>query len=316
MTNTMYKEIRLLVSLLLCSTVSLAQDNAPSFSKKLEGRWDITIIMDGNEAPSWLEIHHSGLKTLVGHFVGSSGSARPISEIKLNGTSFRFEIPPQWEKEDRYLSMEGAFDGEALKGNVTLPDGKSYAWTAQRAPALLSEPKVTWAKPINLIKNNLDGWKAIGENQWVVENGVLKSAKSGANLMTEEKFRNFKLHVEFRYPKGSNSGIYLRGRYEVQIMDSQGNPPLSGELGGVYGFIAPAEQVAKAPGEWQTYDITLIGRMITVEANGRLIICNQEIPGITGGALDSKEGEPGPIMIQGDHGPVELRNMVITPAKE
>src|SRR5690606_26905407 len=185
-----------------------------------------------------------------------------------------------------------------------------------RAPSLRDQKAGNPGKPIELIqKSSLKGWKALGENQWVVENGILRSPKSGANLVTEEKFWNFKLHVEFRYPKGSNSGVYLRGRYEVQIMDSQGNDPVSGELGGVYGFIAPSEQVAKAPGEWQTYDITLVGRMITVEANGKLIICNQEIPGITGGALDSNEGEPGPLLLQGDHGPVEYRNIVITPLR-
>jgi hypothetical protein len=155
----------------------------------------------------------------------------------------------------------------------------------------------------------------MGDNQWKAENGILFSPKSGSNLVTDQKFNDFKLHIEFRYPKGSNSGIYLRGRYEVQVMDSKGNEPLSGELGGVYGFIAPSEQVAKNPGEWQSYDITLVGRMITLVANGKTIICNQEIPGITGGALDSNEGDPGPIYLQGDHGPVEYRNITLTPAK-
>ncbi len=90
---------------------------------------------------------------------------------------------------------------------------------------------------------------------------------------------------------------------------------LKDQLGAVYGFITPTDMVAKEPGEWQYYDITLIGRMITVVANGKTIICNQEIPGITGGALDSKEGEPGPLYIQGDHGPIDYRNIIITPAK-
>ncbi|HRO70124.1 MAG TPA: DUF1080 domain-containing protein [Chitinophagaceae bacterium] len=143
----------------------------------------------------------------------------------------------------------------------------------------------------------------------------MKSPKSGSNLVTERKFDDFKLHIEFRYPKGSNSGVYLRGRYEIQIADSKGMATLKDQLGAVYGFISPTEMAAKDPGEWQTYDITLVGRMITVVANGKTVICNQEIPGITGGALDSNEGEPGPLYIQGDHGPIEYRNIVLTPAK-
>ena len=206
--------------------------------------------------------------------------------------------------------------GNHLSGTVTYPDGKSYSWTAVRAPSLKRQKAPVWGAPIRLFNGrDLKGWHAMGDNQWKAENGILFSPKSGSNLVTDQKFNDFKLHIEFRYPKGSNSGIYLRGRYEVQVMDSKGNEPLSGELGGVYGFIAPSEQVAKNPGEWQSYDITLVGRMITLVANGKTIICNQEIPGITGGALDSNEGDPGPIYLQGDHGPVEYRNITLTPAK-
>ena len=133
--------------------------------------------------------------------------------------------------------------------------------------------------------------------------------------MTARPFGDFKLRVEFRYPKGSNSGIYLRGRHEVQIEDGT-EGPLPGPLaiGGVYGFLAPNEHAARGPGAWQTYDITLVGRRVTVVLNGRAVIANQVIPGITGGALDSDEGAPGPLMIQGDHGAVEFRRIVVTPA--
>lgn len=306
----------LLIALCLTGSLSIA-NQSPADSLALDGRWDLTIIIDGKENPSWLEVRHSGFKTWVGYFVGISGSARPISEINLEGNSFNFSIPPQWESGENDMSFKGQLSEKGLEGTVNFPDGKSYSWKGVRAPALRASKTVTWGKQIPLIaENSLKGWKALGENQWVVENGVLRSPKSGANLVTEQKFDDFKLHVEFRYPEGSNSGIYLRGRYEVQIADSKGKEPLSGELGGVYGFIAPSEQVAKDPGQWQTYDITLIGRMITVVANGVPIITNQEIPGITGGALDSNEGEPGPILLQGDHGPVEFRNMLITPAQK
>ncbi len=91
--------------------------------------------------------------------------------------------------------------------------------------------------------------------------------------------------------------------------------PLKDQFGAVYGFISTTEMMAKDAGEWQSYDITLVGRMVTVVANGKTVICNQEIPGITGGALNSKEGEPGPLLIQGDHGPVDFRNIILTPVK-
>ena len=164
---------------------------------------------------------------------------------------------------------------------------------------------------------SIDGWKPIGrgDSQWSAVGGILQNAKSGANLVTTQKFDDFKLHLEFRVPKGANSGVYLRGRYELQVDDAAGLEPSSHHLGGLYGFIAPSENVARAADEWQTMDVTLVGRMLTYTLNGTTVICNREIPGITGGALDSAEAEPGPLLLQGDHGPVEYRNIVITPAK-
>jgi hypothetical protein len=306
----------LCLSLFISAAIAAPHPDADSLS--LEGRWDLTIDVAGEAKPAWLEVSHSGLKTLVGRFVAVVGSARPISKINVTGNKFNFAIPPQWEEGNKDMAVEGKLEGQNLSGSITFPDGKKYTWTGVRAPSLRKKPKPeTWGKPIPLVQgSDLKGWHALGENQWVVEQGILRSPKSGSNLVTDQSFTDFKLHVEFRYPKGSNSGIYLRGRYEVQISDSKGKEPLPGELGGVYGYISPSEQVAREPGEWQTYDITLDGRMITLIANGRIIISNQEIPGITGGALDSKEGEPGPLMLQGDHGPVEYRNIILTPMNQ
>jgi hypothetical protein len=148
-----------------------------------------------------------------------------------------------------------------------------------------------WDKPVTLFNGkNLDGWHATGTtNQWLAEAGILRSPKSGSNLVSDRSFTDFKLHIEFRYPKGSNSGVYLRGRYEVQIEDSKGLDPLVDRFSAVYGFLPPNEMVAKSAGEWQSYDITLIGRTVTVIANGKTVICSQEIPGITGGASTAKK---------------------------
>lgn len=308
------------VVLLSISTVSAAKVCYCPFgnqgSSSIEGRWDITIDVDGKKFPSWLEVRHSGLHTLVGQFVGIGGSARPISKVNFSDGKISFSIPPQWEEESNDLSVEGTFDGDSLAGSMRFSNGKTYNWTGTRAPALRRTSEPEWGKSIYLFDGkDLEGWHALGENQWKAETGILQSPKSGANIVTDKTFTDFKLHIEFRYPKGSNSGVYLRGRYEVQIIDSKGLEPLKDLLGAIYGFIAPSEMVAKAPGEWQTYDITLVGRMVTVMANGKTIICNQEIPGITGGALDSNEGEPGPLLLQGDHGPVDYRNIILTPTK-
>jgi hypothetical protein len=287
-----------------------------SAADAVEGRWDIIIESNGKSLPSWLEIEHSGVKTLVGRFVYASGSARPISVINSNNGKYSFIIPPQWEESDRNLEFEFELVSDQLKGTMVYIDGKTYHWTAKRAPSLKRTGEPTWGTPIKLFNGkDLKGWHATGDNQWVVEDGILRSKKSGSNLVSDQKFNDFKLHVEFRCPNGSNSGVYLRGRYEVQIADDKGKEPSKGLFGAIYGFITPSEMAAKDASEWQMFDITLIGRKVTVVANGKTIISNQEIPGITGGALDSNEGEPGPIYFQGDHGPIDFRSVVITPAK-
>jgi hypothetical protein len=197
-------------------------------------------------------------------------------------------------------------------------DGQKLTWTGTRAPSLRRTSKPIWGQPITLFNGkSLDAWQPVGrrDSKWSAVNGVLQNANSGANLVTTQKFDDFKLHLEFRVPKDSNSGVYLRGRYELQVDDAAGLEPSSHHLGGLYGFIAPSENVAKAANEWQSMDVTLVGRMLTFDLNGTNVICNREIPGITGGAIDSVEADPGPILLQGDHGPVDYRNIVITPAK-
>lgn len=285
-----------------------------SSAPSVVGRWDIAIDGADRPLPSWLEVRPSGNGYLVGQFVGIVGSARPIARVDFTDGTLRFAIPPQWERGTGDLQVEGRLTGETLAGTMIFPDGTRRTWTAKRAPALLPTGTPRWGPPIRLFNGtDLKGWHALGPNQWRAVNGVLQSPKSGSNIVTDRTFTDYQLHVEFRYPKGSNSGVYQRGRYEVQIEDSVTTEPQNDLLGGVYGFLAPSEMMAKPPGEWQTFDITLVGRMITVVANGRTVICNREIPGITGGALDSNEGEPGPLLLQGDHGPIEYRNLVLRP---
>ena len=308
---------RLSLFAISCLLVTLTL-NLSAQDLSVTGRWDLSVQQNNTTLPSWLEVKLSGFKTLVGYFVADAGSARPISEIIYENGKVSFHIPPQWENSENDMFFEASLENDKLSGVITTCSGEKLSFTGVRAPLLVRDnmnPK--WGKPITLFDGkNLDKWHPQKEvNQWVVENGILKSPKPGSNLITNQKFEDFKLHAEFRYPKDGNSGIYLRGRYEVQIEDGKGKVPSSIYLGGVYGFLTPNENVAKSHGEWQSFDITLIGRRVTIVANGKTVICDQIIPGITGGAIDSNEGEPGPIMLQGDHMPVEYRNIVITPAK-
>jgi hypothetical protein len=290
-------------------TIISAQEGHP-----LEGRWNLTIDQEGEKLPSWLEIRHSGNNTLIGRFTYAFGSARPIAEVKKYGDLFYFSIPPQWEPGASDMEFQGKKVGEKLEGTMVYTDGNTYEWTAVAAPKLRTVANPKFGKTKKLFNGkNLDGWKTDGNNQWEVVDGILTSPKPGINLISQEKFTDFKLHAEFRYPKGSNSGLYLRGRYEIQIADNKGLEPSSIYFGGVYGLLTPNTNMAKEAGEWQTYDITLLGRNITIVANGKTIISEQNIPGMTGGALDNDEAAPGPIMIQGDHGPVEFRSLEITP---
>lgn len=289
----------------------------PEEAEPFVGRWDLTYDIDGQPAPSWLEIKLSGFATLVGRYVSVTGSARPVSHIYLKDGVFSFSIPPQWEGGEGDFKVEGRLAGNGLKGKITTNKGEVYEYTGVKAPLMVRTAEVKWGEPIDLFNGeNLDGWKTTSDQgNWKVIDGILTSTESGSNLISEEKFEDFKLEAEFRYPKGSNSGIYLRGRYEVQIEDTpQDRHPESHLYGGVYGFLTPNENATLGPDVWQKFEITLVGRLVTIVANGKEIITRQEIPGITGGALDSDEGEPGPIYIQGDHGAVEFRKIRITPA--
>jgi len=294
-----------------------AQEPAPP---PVVGTWDLTLTArDGRPLPSWLEVHVSGRGVLVGRFVGVVGSVRPISRLSYANDTLRFAIPPQWEAGDADEQFAGVVTGDALAGTITDPSGNPHPFTAVRAPALRRATPL-WAAPVPLFNGkDLTGWHTVGgTNQWSAVNGVLTNAKGGANLVTDAVYTDFKLHVEVRYPPKGNSGVYLRGRHEVQVEDSvvtKADAEATGGLGAIYGFLIPNQNAAKGAGQWEMLDVTLVGRRVTVVLNGTRIISDAEIPGPTGGALDSKEGAPGPIMLQGDHGPVEYRNVVITPAR-
>ncbi len=208
---------------------------------------------------------------------------------------------------------------------------RSSEFTGKRIPALPAKPdlsKVKYGDPITLFNGkNLDGWKLTNPGQtsgWSVKDGLLVNnpvQKPGqrhisyGNLRTEGEFEDFNLKLEFNVPKGGNSGIYLRGIYEVQVADTYGRGLDSHNMGGVYSRITPLVSAEKPAGQWQMVDITLLDRHVTVKLNDKLIIDNKPLLGCTGGALTSDEFKPGPIYLQGDHTGVSYRNIVLTPIK-
>jgi Domain of Unknown Function (DUF1080) len=283
------------------------------------GRWDLTLKTPLRESPSWLEITQENGQ-LRARMVSRWGHARPLPKIEISNDQITFVSPKEEEERKDDMVFEGKLSGKTLAGTTTGPDGTPWQWTGERAPSLIRKSEPRWGKPMQLFNGrDLNGWKMSDPASavtWKVENGTLVSPGHGPELISDAKFEDFKLHVEFNCAPGSNSGIYLRGRYELQIEDDPKPEGPTMRTGGVYGFLAPAPEQPRKPGEWRTYDITLVGRVVTVVQNGQTIIDKQEIPGITGGALDSHEGLPGQIYLQGSEaGHVAFRNITITPAR-
>jgi hypothetical protein len=280
------------------------------------GRWDLTLKSGDREYPSWLELSEEN-GHLQAQYVGRWGNARLLPKVEISNGHLTFVSPKEEEALPQDMAFEGTLTGTTLSGTVTGPKDGPWHWTAQKAPALKAKND-KWDKPIPLFNGkDLSGWKMKGEGltKWTVENGNLISPANGPELINDSKFQDFKLHVEFNCGPASNSGVYLRGRYEVQIETDSAEEPPSHHTGGVYGFLAASPEPPRKADQWQTLDITLTGRWITVAQNGKTIIANKEIPGITGGALDSHEELPGPIYLQGsEKGHVLFRSIVIMPA--
>jgi Domain of Unknown Function (DUF1080) len=292
-------------------------DTAASVQSFL-GRWDLTLKTPLREYPSWLEITQENGQ-LKARFVSRWGNARPLPKIEISNGTVTFVSPKEEEDRKDDMVFEGKLSGKTLVGTTTGPDGVAWQWTGEKAPSLKRKSDPKWGKPTQLFNGeDLSGWTPsdpAATAKWKVENGTLVTPGHGAELITQSKFEDFKLHIEFNCAPGSNSGVYLRGRYELQIEDDPEPEGPTMRTGGIYGFLAPTPEQPRRPGEWQTYDITLVGRVVTVVQNGQTIIDRQEIPGITGGALDSHEALPGPIYLQGtEAGHVTFRNITITRA--
>jgi hypothetical protein len=282
------------------------------------GRWDLTVRTPTQERPSWIELSERRGQA-EGLMVGFSGHATPTGKVEIKDGEIEFTAPIDEGFSEGTL-FKGKLAGGQLVGTATSPKGVSWQWTGQRAPVLGRKSPPRWGNPIRLFDGkDLAGWKFADPGHggvWSVEHGTLVKNGDGSELISTSKFRDFKLHVEFNCGPKANSGVYLRGRYEVQIETDSTSEPPNRRMGAVYGFLTPEPALPQTPDVWQTYETTLVGRSLTLLHNGETVIDHKEIPGITGGALDSHEGLPGPIYLQGSEaGRVTFRNIVITPAE-
>lgn len=288
-------------------------------SHSLAGRWDLAIATPTGELPSWIEVSFSGGVPKV-LFVGVMDHAVPPKNLEIKGSEFQFVSPKGEEGFPHEMLFKGKLAGGRLVGTVTDSAGDKWPMTGVRAPLLDSKGTLQWGPPISLFNGvDLSGWTLrdpAKSGTWKVEHEELITTSRGSDLITTAKFGDFKLHIEFKNGKSTNSGVYLRGRYELQIETDEAAQTGEFHTGGIYGFLAPNPEQPRVPGVWQTFDVTLVGRRLTVLQNGITVIDNREIPGITGGALDSHESLPGPIYLQGsEDGPVAFRNIEIRPAK-
>jgi hypothetical protein len=298
---------------LIPALAQTAARNSAQRSDPFTGQWDLTVAPRAANAkpyPDWMEVGMmDGVPSV--RIQPRAGSAFYAAQCKVE----RKHLSVQWGNGDTTWDLD--LKGDKLSG-VEKHGADVFADLAGvRAPLLKRKEPKAWTAPERIFNGkDLTGWvptDPAAANHWTVKDSELVNESKGANLKTTRTFDDFKLHIEFNCPDEGNSGIYLRGRYEVQVeYEKVDANDRFHSMGSVYSMIAPAVDLPRTPGTWESFDITLVGRWLTVVRNGVTTIDNQEIAGPTGGALDSNEGEPGPFYIQGDHtGGMKYRNITV-----
>jgi hypothetical protein len=312
--------IRVLIVALSAVAIACAQD-----TKAFLGRWDIAVTpASGNPYPQWMELEQQDGK-IVGRVQPRGGGWRKILGATVDSGKLTIAVSAATERGPA-VNWEMATSGkDKLTGVEKRGDAAGPTLVAVRAPELNRPMPKAWSAPQPIFNGkDLTGWEPIGNvknNKWIARDGELVNDNpevpgvrnpGAANLKTTAKFQDFKLHIEVNCPETGNSGIYLRGRYEIQVGTEGGKLP-DHEMGAVYSHYPPPAGAELGLGKWTSFDITLVGRRVTVLRDGKMYHDNVEIPGPTGGALDSNEAEPGPFFLQGDHhGVIRYRNITVS----
>jgi hypothetical protein len=296
-------------------------------SKPFLGRWDITVTpAQGNPFPQWMELTEKDGK-IAGRYQPRGGAWMPIVGAAVENGHLIVTLT-QAGSQGAATTWDFTGSGNSLSGVQKRGDTEGPKLAAARAPELKKPMPKAWTTPEPIFNGkDLTGWEPIGNvsnSKWVARDGELVNDNpevpgqrnpGAANIKTTRKFQDFKLHIEVNCPEGGNSGIYLRGRYEVQVGTEGGKLP-DHEMGAIYSHYPPPAGAELGLGKWSTFDITLVGRYVTVVRDGKVYHDHVEIPGPTGGALDSNESEPGPFFLQGDHhGVIRYRNITVSVPK-
>ena len=311
--------VRIFVLLLLAVTAFAADGD-------LNGRWLIAPPGDGPGRAAWLEVSGAGSGTIAGSAVGlqPGGQLDPIAGAEIVDGELRFRVDRPARREGKTVTVSSTtmarLEGGELRG-VTVQNGRETRWVGRRAPEIADRDDGGWVEgePIVLFDGkDRDAWVTLHperDAEWSVVEGALVNSKGADELVSKRKFWNFRLRVEYAVMEKSNSGVGLRGRYEIQIHDDHGEPATKSGNGALYSR-KPADVNASMPaGERQTFDITLIGRDLTVRLNGKMIHDKVNVHGLTAMATDWREDQPGPITLQGDHGPVKFYRVTVTPLR-
>jgi hypothetical protein len=331
------------MGLIVAAVASVAAQQNPYV-----GRWNLTGTGADSDKAYWLEVTQDG-DQLAGRFLNRTAHATPLAWIRVEGKELVFQygrgeggpadpvracgpiyrariengkLIGHHTPEPCVLPARGAATAAAPPSASQVP-ARPINWVGVRQPVWPpsnANASHTYGKPVVLVGAGvgLDVWNDGGpghKGAWRITNGILENEPPTYNPVSKEKFQDFKIEAEFKLDRDQNSGLYLRGRYELQLSLGMGNPATNGRQGfvSIYGWKAPDVDAGKPAGEWQALEAIVVGNHVTVTVNGKRVHDNAVMPAMTGGALDNDEFAPGPIMIQGDHSRVSFRKLVVTP---
>jgi Domain of Unknown Function (DUF1080) len=303
--------LTLTAALVVAAVATTGADN-----RAFLGRWNLTGTGTDSNAVFWLEVKEEGGQ-LSGMFLNRGGSPVRLASIEVQGDELVFTTAAPEGRPGQTFRVRRK--GAGLEGSTTTGE-RTLAFTGARPPswpAANANATHTYGEPVELFDGkSMDTWNLQVPNRpsgWSVVDGAMTNEAKANNLVSKQTFKDFKIQAEYRIESGSNSGIYLRGRYELQVLDDFGKAPESHGHMAIYAWVAPRVNASKPASEWQAMEAVLVGNKVTVTLNGQKVHDNVTIQAITGGALDANETQPGPIMLQGDHGKVWYRKVTVTP---